>query len=71
MRTLGLALIVMFGLFALAPTVQASPVPPKDVAGGSALVLVRGGCGPGWHPQVWQGRYGRWHRRCVPNRRPY
>lgn len=34
----------------------------------ASLVLVRGGCGIGFHRQGWRDRYGRWHVRCAPNR---
>jgi peptidoglycan/LPS O-acetylase OafA/YrhL len=69
MRALMVALVAMVGLLAMPAGVQAMPAAPHDLGIGSPLVeLVRDGCGAGWHARRWQDRWGRWHRRCVPNR---
>jgi hypothetical protein len=70
MRAALFGLVAGFGLFALSAAAGAAPIAtPAEAASAAAIVQVRGGCGPGWHPQTWRGRYGHWHRRCVPNRR--
>jgi hypothetical protein len=68
MRATVIALIAVFGLGALAAPVRAAPAAPPDFAAPSATVMVRGGCGAGWHPENRRDRWGNWHRRCVPNR---
>jgi hypothetical protein len=70
MRGMILACAAAFGLIAApAGSAQAAPAVPQGLAAEApAILLVRGGCGPGWHPVWWRGPYGRMHRRCVPNR---
>jgi hypothetical protein len=70
MRAAVLGLVAVFGL-ALAAPVQAAPVAPQGPVSAVAapdVIFVAGGCGPGWHPRSWRDQWGRWHRRCVPNR---
>jgi hypothetical protein len=71
MRATVLAAAAIFGLLALPATSQAAPaaIGHPSASGAAPLVLVRGGCGPGFHPVVWRDRWGRLHRQCVPNRR--
>ena len=70
MRAAVLSFVAVFGFFSLVAAAQAAPATPRDLpAGGAAITLVRGGCGPGWHPVWWRGPYGHMHRRCVPNYR--
>ena len=70
MRTIILAAAAALGVTLTAASPQAAFLVPRACAAGdSAIVLAAGGCGPGFHPQRWVGRYGRWHVRCVPNRR--
>ncbi len=68
MRAALVALVVVCGLMALPAEVAAAPAAPQGIAAAPALWTVRGGCGAGWHPQVWRDRWGNMHRRCVPNR---
>jgi hypothetical protein len=69
MRITVIALVAVCGLVALPAPVRAAPTAPHDIAvAAPAIVLVRDGCGPGWHAQGRRDRWGRWHRRCVPNR---
>ena len=69
MRSAIVALVAVCGLMALPAPVRAAPaVPPSTADAASAIVLVRDGCGPGWHAQRWRDRWGNWNRRCVPNR---
>ena len=71
MRAAVLALVAAFGLMALAAPAQAVPTAPQDLAVSAPapnILLVRGGCGAGWHPNSWRDRWGKWHRRCFPNR---
>jgi hypothetical protein len=70
MRAAVIASIAVFGLMALLAPVRAALPALHGLALGArpAIALVRGGCGPGWHPQAWQDRWGNSHRRCVPNR---
>jgi hypothetical protein len=69
MRAMAMAAAAVFILMARLAPVPAAPAAPHDFAlGASGIELVRGGCGPGWHPQAWTDRWGNWHRRCVPNR---
>ena len=69
MRAAVMAAVAVFGLMALAAPARAAPAPLHDLTvGAPAIAVVRGGCGPGWHPDAWRDRWGNWHRRCVPNR---
>jgi hypothetical protein len=69
MRTAIVALVAVFGLMALAASGSAAPAAPRAIAvAAPAIVLVRDGCGPGWHRQAWRDRWGNWRNRCVPNR---
>ena len=69
MRAAAIALVAVFGVMALSAPVRAAPAALHDLAlGAPSIELVRDGCGPGWHAQGWRDRWGRWHRRCVPNR---
>ncbi len=71
MRVLAVAAVAFFGLAAI-PATQAAPVVPHQPAvSGSAVLEIRGGCGPGYYPRRWVDRYGRWRTRCVPYRRYY
>ncbi len=64
--------VMAFALIGLAAPVQAAPLAPHDMGvAGSGVLLVRNGCGPGWHRVWWRGPYGHPHSRCVPNRRWY
>lgn len=66
LAALAAGLLVAGGSAVAAPHF-ASPTPARpDIA--APLVLVRGGCGIGFHRQGWRDRYGRWHVRCAPNR---
>ena len=62
--------IGFFGAFLAAMILAALPAAarPPQLPADPAVTMVRGGCGPGWHPQTWRDRWGNWHRRCVPNR---
>jgi hypothetical protein len=63
-------LLAFFAVTAIPESGQAAPAAPAlpGVSAASAeFTLVRGGCGPGWHPARWRDRYGRWHVRCVRN----
>ncbi|MGH7040329.1 MAG: hypothetical protein ACREFK_05955 [Stellaceae bacterium] len=58
-------------LFAGIPAVAAphfAAPNPAQLGTAGLFVLVRGGCGVGFHQYRWRDRYGRWHVRCVPNR---
>jgi hypothetical protein len=69
MRAAIVALVAVFGLMALAAPVRAAPAVQRSTTDtASAIVLVRDGCGAGWHRQGWRDRWGNWHSRCVPNR---
>jgi hypothetical protein len=69
MRSAIVVLVAVFGLMAVPAPLRAAPGTPHDIAAAApAIVLVRDGCGPGWHAQGWRDRWGNWHRRCVPNR---
>ncbi|HEX3863707.1 MAG TPA: hypothetical protein VHY35_18655 [Stellaceae bacterium] len=71
MRSLVVASFAAVALMALPVSVRAAPTAPQGlvtVAPSSNIILARGGCGPGRHPQGWRDRWGRWHRHCVPNR---
>ena len=69
MRAAFIAAVAAFGLMALAVPGQAAPAALHDLAvGAPAIQFVRGGCGPGWHPEARRDRWGNWRRRCVPNR---
>ena len=69
MRAVFIAAVVVIGLMALPAPVQAAPAALQDLGFGAPTIhFVRGGCGPGWHPQAWRDRWGNWRRRCVPNR---
>jgi hypothetical protein len=71
MRVLVLAAAAAVGLAAMTVSTEAAPAMPHGlVAGGPAIVLVRGGCGPGFHRRSWRGRY-HWHSECVPDRPIY
>jgi hypothetical protein len=71
MRGTFVASIAALGLIATASAARAVPVVIHDsvTTAPAGIIEVRGGCGPGWHPVGWQDRWGRWHRRCVPNYR--
>jgi hypothetical protein len=70
MRTALLAAIASLGLLGMPVASHAAPAMPQAVVNSHAdIVQVRGGCGRGWHQQSWRDRWGRWHRRCVPNHR--
>lgn len=71
MRTaIGVALIL--GAIGLSPAASAMPIAsPPATAGAAPLVLVRGGCGPGWHPGWFRDRWGRRAWGCVPNGRDW
>lgn len=60
------AALLAGGSAVAAPQFAAPAQTALDTA--APLVLVRGGCGIGFHRQGWRDRYGRWHVRCVPNR---
>ena len=71
MRAALIAVVALSGLTAVAAPVGAAPAAPDRAAITAAapdILFVRGGCGPGWHPQAWRDRWGKWRRRCVPNR---
>jgi peptidoglycan/LPS O-acetylase OafA/YrhL len=69
MRVAVIAAVAVLGLMALPAPVQAAPAALHGLALSTpAIELVAGGCGAGWHPQRWRDRWGKWHRRCVPNR---
>ena len=69
MRAAIVAVMAVFALTALPAQVPAAPAAPPGIAiAAPAIWMVRGGCGAGWHPQVWRDRWGNMHRRCVPNR---
>jgi hypothetical protein len=64
-----IAVVAVFSLMAVPVPVEAAPAALHDLTlGASSIELVRGGCGPGWHPQARRDRWGNWRRRCVPNR---
>jgi hypothetical protein len=67
------AVIAFFGLTAIPVPGQAAPGAPgpaREVAATDPeLTLVRNRCGRGWHERRWRDSRGRWHWRCVPNRR--
>jgi hypothetical protein len=45
---------------------------PIEVGANSSTVLVRDGCGHGWHRAGWYDKRGRWHwGDCVPNGNPH
>ena len=68
MRVLVLAAAAALGLAAMTASAEAAPAMPSGLAaGGRAIVLVAGGCGPGFHPRRWVDRFGRLHVGCVPN----
>ena len=67
MRALALAAAAILSLSVSAVAPAGPLAPPPSVAGGAAIVLVRGGCGPGFHRRRWIDRFGRWHIGCVPN----
>ena len=69
MRLSVLALAV-FGLMTAPSMSHAAPVLDRDLSVTSrpAIVQVRGGCGPGFHPIWRRDRWDRPRRRCVPNR---
>lgn len=71
MRVSVLALVAAVGLTTVPAAVQAAPVIGGNpvVTATAPVIQVRGGCGPGFHPAGWRDRWGRWHPRCVPNRR--
>jgi|HubBroStandDraft_4_1064222.scaffolds.fasta_scaffold00075_3 hypothetical protein len=71
MRVAVLALATAFGFLTVPAAVQAAPVIGGDatVATPAPVILVAGGCGPGFHPAGWRDRWGHWHPRCVPNHR--
>ena len=69
MRAALMAVVAVLGLTALPATVEAAPAALNELAlGAPAIQFVRGGCGPGWHPEARRDRWGNWRRRCVPNR---
>jgi hypothetical protein len=68
MRAAIIGLVAVFGLMALPAQVPAAPALHGVADTGSAIMLVRDGCGAGWHAQRWRDRWGNWNRRCVPNR---
>jgi hypothetical protein len=70
MRVAVLALSAAFVLMTVPAAVRAAPIVGGDpvLASPAPIVQVRGGCGPGFHPAWWRDRWGRPHRRCVPNR---
>jgi hypothetical protein len=70
MRLSVLTVAAVIGLMMLPNAVRAAPVIGGDQSAASSapIVEVRGGCGPGFHPAWWRDRWGRPHRRCVPNR---
>ena len=71
MRAAFCCLFFLFAAIGLGASASASPIaaPPAAAPDTAPLVLVRGGCGRHFHPVVWRDRWGRRHRRCVPNRR--
>ena len=72
MRAMILTTVAVVGLSLLPATVRAAPLAPNHSAvAAPGVILVRDGCGPGWHARWWRDRWGRPHRRCVPNRRWY
>lgn len=69
MRATIVAVVAVFGMLAAPAAGQAAPAALHDLGMiGSEIVLVAGGCGPGWHPQRFVDRWGRWRMRCSPNR---
>ena len=70
MRAAFCCLFFLFAAIGLGTAATASPItaPPAAALDSAPLVLVRGGCGRHFHPVVWRDRWGRRHRRCVPNR---
>jgi hypothetical protein len=71
MRAAVITLFAVFGLMALPAPVRAAPSAPDRSAVTAIwpdIQFVRGGCGPGWHPEARRDRWGNWRRRCVPNR---
>jgi hypothetical protein len=72
MRIVAAGIVAALGLIGVSGSAGAAPVtPPEAAAASPAATLVRDGCGRGYHLERWRDRYGRWHRRCVPSRRPY
>ena len=71
MRAALIASVAALAVIGLSAPAKASPAAPQlagIAAAATNVTPVRGGCGPGWHPQGWRDRWGYWHRRCVPNR---
>ena len=70
MRAALIGLVAVFGVAMLPVAGQASPAAPAGLLGPAPqIVEIAGGCGRGFHPGWWRDRWGRPHRRCVPNRR--
>jgi hypothetical protein len=63
-----IGVLVIPGPADAAPSVLAVSAPAGVSSASPEFMLVRGGCGLGWHRQAWRDRYGRRHVRCVPNR---
>ena len=70
MRAIALVLITAFSLMAVPAIAQAAPIAPSLATAAAApeALQVRDGCGRGFYLRRWQDRWGRWHRRCVPQR---
>jgi hypothetical protein len=68
MRATALIFAALLGVTASAASPEAAPAVPRNAAS-PTILLVAGGCGPGFHHRHWRDRFGHWHLgRCVPNR---
>jgi hypothetical protein len=69
MRATLVGLVAATGFLTVSVAAQAAPTAPIAGLIGPApqIVEIAGGCGPGFHPAWWRDRWGRGHRRCVPN----
>ena len=69
MRVIMFAAAAALILMGLPAATEAAPAAPHETTvGASQPTLIRDGCGRGWHARWWRDRWGRPHRRCVPNR---
>ena len=67
MRATATALAAVCGLIMLAGAAKAGPISLPVASANPAIMLVAGGCGPGFHRRNWVDPYGRPLSECVPN----